>query len=402
MELHLQFGYGMMDHSRSLVGSWGGGTVILSPRDLDPGQLARLAADVTALPGGEVLLDPQFYLPDADHDRLTSHDFWPDQYASGTFWGGAELRTLIKKLVAKNGVLGCTAMILPGLYAERVDDDWIARQALVVEEGQASGEGLPLLVTVALGADAVRNNAEVDEVLAAAEAWNAWGVYLVCEHPRGDYLVSDATWMTNVVDLVAGLRLKGKHVFVGYCNHQMLALCCAGADAIASGTWMNVRSFPPAKFRAEYEDEIKQRAVWYYAPAALSEYKITYLDVAQKQGVLDLMRPDPEFSGVHAAPLFSGAQPSAVKWTEQAAFRHYLNVLSSQVASSRRSTFDDTVAAHEKLLDAAEAVLSSLHSVGVRGQLRDFKDSVDANRAALAVLRTSRGGILRRQWATLA
>ena len=159
MELLLQFGYGMMDHSRVLVDSWGGGTVVLSPRDLDPLQLARLATSITDLPGGEVLLDPQFYLPNADHDRLTSHDFWPNQYTSGTFWGGTELRTLVQKLVAKNGSLGCTAMILPGLYAERVDDDWIARQALVVEEGQRAADGLPLLVTVALGAEAVRSNA---------------------------------------------------------------------------------------------------------------------------------------------------------------------------------------------------------------------------------------------------
>ena len=43
MDLHLQFGYGMMDHCRHLVKSWSGGTVILSPRDLERKQLVKLS-----------------------------------------------------------------------------------------------------------------------------------------------------------------------------------------------------------------------------------------------------------------------------------------------------------------------------------------------------------------------
>lgn len=400
MELLLQFGYGMMDHVRVLVESWGGGTVILSPRDLEPAQLDRLARSIVEIPRGQVLLDPQFYLPDADHGRLTSHDFWPPEYSTGTFWTGDELRELIRKLESKNATLGCTEMILPGIYAERVDDDWIARQGLIIEEGRALSQRR-LLATVALGADAVRSDEDVDEVLAASEKWNVHGVYLVCEHPRGDYLVSDATWMTNTLDLVAGLRLKGKRVVVGYCNHQMLALACAGANAIASGTWMNVRSFPPHKFRAQYDEEIKQRATWFYASQALSEFKIPFLDIARKQGVLDELKPDRSLASNYADPLFSGAQPTAVRWTEQAAFRHYLQSLRSQVLSARESSFGDTGARHERLLVAAETCLGRLHAVGVRGQMRDFTDCIDVNRAAIGVLSATRGGALRRKWASL-
>lgn len=400
MELLLQFGYGMMDHSRSLVEAWGGGTVILSPRDLDAAQLDRLAASIVDLAGGRALLDPQFYLPDADHGRLTSHDFWPKDYSTGSFWSGDELRRLVRKLVARNEELGSQEIILPGLFAERVDDDWVARQAMVIEEA-GSVTNMPLLTTVALGADAVRSDEDVDEVLAAAERWRSQGVYLVCEHPRGDYLVTDHSWMANLLDLVAGLRLKGKRVVVGYCNHQMLALACAGASAIASGTWMNVRSFPPDKFRAQYDDEIKQRTTWYYAPTALSEYKLPVLDIAQKQGLLDELRTPLALGSSYADPLFAGAQPTAVRWTEQAAFRHYLQCLHAQVAAARKPTFEETCAAHEAALNDAEALLARLHAVAVRGQLRDFRECVEVNRAALGVLISSRLGQMRRNWANL-
>ena len=67
MELFLQFGYGMMEHCRQLISAWGGGTAVLSSRDLNGDQLPRLASDITGISNGQVLLDPQFYVPHADH-----------------------------------------------------------------------------------------------------------------------------------------------------------------------------------------------------------------------------------------------------------------------------------------------------------------------------------------------
>jgi hypothetical protein len=401
MDMHLQFGYGMMDHCRTLLSEWGGGTTILSPRDLDPHQLTRLASDLTKTPGGNVLLDPQFFLPHADHERLVSHDYWPNDYSTTNFWQGTELRGLLGKIFALNDQLHSSAVLLPGLYAERVDDDWLAHQKLTVDEAKTLSEGRMLFATVALAAEALARDEDLDELLASAETWDVSGVYVVCERPRGEYLTTDASWMANLLDLVAGLRLKGKRVIVGYCNHQMLVLAAAAANAIASGTWMNVRSFPPEKFRAVYDDEIKQRSTWYYGPVSLSEYKIPYLDIAKKQGLLSMLAPPPGMGGGYADALFAGAQPTSIKWTEQAAFRHYLNCLREQTLNAVAPTFDETADAHDRALDAAESLLASLHAAGVKGQQRDFRECIDVNRAALAVLRTSRGPMLRRKWATL-
>lgn len=402
MDLILQFGYGMMDHCRSLLSAWGGGTVILSPRDLKHEQLLRLAGEITDTPGGSVLVDPQFYLPHADHERLVAHAYWPKGYDTGGFWSGTELARLLNELLSLNRALGCRDFILPGLFAPRVDEDWLARQKQVIEEARSLGEiGMPLLATVALGSDAVRSDDDIHEILDSVNDWAVDGVYLVCEHPNGEYLVRDATWLANLLDLTAGIRLKGKRVVVGYANHQMLALASAGATAIASGTWMNVRSFPPEKFRVQYDEEIKQRTTWYYCPQALSEYKIPFLDIAQRQRVLADMRPAAALGSTFADALFAGPQPSTIGFTEQAAFRHYLTSLHGQVRSAVASTFDETVSAHEGLLDAAETLLQRLQSVGVRGQLRDFTESIDVNRAALSVLRTSRGALLQRRWSSL-
>lgn len=401
MEMYLQFGYGMMEHCRSMIRDWGGGTVVLSPRDLNPLQLNSLASSIRTV-GGELLLDPQFYLPYADHERLVSHDYWPKEYDSGGFWNGTDLATLVSKLRSLNSELGCAKFILPSLFGAPADEDWLARQVAVLDEAEAQQIDLgSTLATVALCADTVRSLEKIHEILDASNNWRVGGIYLVCEHPSSGYLVDDPIWLSNVLDLTAGFRLKGLKVVIGYCNQQMLIAACAGATAIASGTWMNVRSFPPDKFRKQYEDEIRKRTRWYYCPQSLSEFKIPFLDIAMQQGVLGQLRTDESFARSYAEILFQGPQPSTVEFTEQAAFRHYLRCLRSQTVEAQRPTFEETITAHEQILDTAESLLEQLHGVGVTGGDRDFLDMIDVNRAALAVLRSNRGPILRRRWSTL-
>jgi len=401
MELYLQFGYGMMEHCRTLLRSWGGGSVILSPRDLTDDQLVRFGSDIRDLPGGDVILDPQFYLPHSDHEKLCNHAYWPTDYATTQFWQGQALSRLLNSLRDLNDRVGCSRFVLPGLFASAVDDDWAETQRAVLEEARAGNDNASLISTIAVSADALRDANQVADLIERAEAWNVPAYYVVCEHPNGQYLVGDPNWVANVLDLCAGLRLGGSQVILGYCTYQMLAANAAGVNAIASGTWMNVRSFPPEKFNATYEDEIRQRATWYYCPQALSEYKIPFLDIAHRLGLLHLMAPPPELDGGYATALFSGAQPSTVGFGEQAAFRHYLHALHEQVRLTNRESFDSAVADCEATLTTAETLLARLRAANIHGQLRDFTEIVDVNRAGLGLFSALRGAVMRRQWNTL-
>ncbi len=401
MEAYLQFGYGMMEHCRQLLAAWGGGTVILSPRDLTDQQMVRLSAEINGSGDGRVLLDPQFYLPYADHERLCSHDFWPKDYDTGTFWQGHGATELLSRLTRLNNRLGTASFILPGTLATAISDDWLMTHRSLLEEAGSLDDGLELIATVALSADAARDQSQVAKLLENAVQWPVKGYYLVCEHPNGEYLVQDPNWVANLLDLAVGLRLAGAKVILGYCNQQMLVAAVAKGCAICSGTWMNVRSFPPDKFRTSYEEEIRQRATWYYCPQALSEYKLPFLDIAHRQGVLDRMAPPPELDGGYASVLFGGAQPSSVGFSEQSAFRHYLHALRGQAMSLRTDSYDGAMSALEDMLSQAERLLSALRATGVRGQHRDFAETIDVNRAALAVLDSTRGAMLRRRWGSL-
>jgi hypothetical protein len=61
---------------RPLICEWSGGTVIRSPGHPKPNQRVTLASSIRS-GAGKVLLDLQFYLPYADHERLVSHGFSP-------------------------------------------------------------------------------------------------------------------------------------------------------------------------------------------------------------------------------------------------------------------------------------------------------------------------------------
>lgn len=85
MELFLQMGHGMMEHAKSLLTAWGGGSCILSPRDLTAEQMEKFSHDIKSI-GGNIALDPQFYQPYSDHKKLISHSFWPTDFETGSFF----------------------------------------------------------------------------------------------------------------------------------------------------------------------------------------------------------------------------------------------------------------------------------------------------------------------------
>jgi hypothetical protein len=281
--------------------------------------------------------------------------------------------------------------------AQTVNEDWFALQEAVIAEAPSHFDVDGIIATIALSCEVMRSEAQVEAVVERAADWNVSGYYIVPETPSA-YLVDDPSWLANLLVLASGLKLSDKKTIVGYCNHQMLCLASADTDSIASGTWLNVRSFPPEKFYNPDDDQMSRRTTWYYCPQALSEYKLQFLDIAQRSGVLHDLAPAAGLGSHYGDPLFAGPQPTTINWGEQNAFRHYLTCLHSQVATSRQATFDDTIANHRSLLDDATSTLAITRSNGVLGQNREFYDYLDVNRSALTIYERARGARMRRAW----
>jgi len=207
MQLYLQFGHGMISMSKDLLTEWRGGGVILSPRDLKPPQLERVAEDARQA-GAEPLLDPQCYVRTSDHNKLTAHAYFEcyQQYQTTDFLSGNGASSLLAELAELSTKIGIHRHILPGLYAEEINDDWFTFHTNIIAAAPKHFGNDPLLATVALASDALKSEETIEQIVEAVSEWDVQGVYLVAETPTG-YLADDPLWLTNLMVLSSGIKL---------------------------------------------------------------------------------------------------------------------------------------------------------------------------------------------------
>lgn len=400
MELMLQYGYGMLSLSEELIQDWGGGTVIMSPRDMSISQMETLSNSIINI-GGKVLIDPQFYLPRSEHERLNSHSYWPTQYNTGLFDSNA-IRTFINALnVDYNSNLNSSIFIAPGIYSSEIDLTWFDYHNQLIQITLDVVDDKPIYATVCLSSDIVMSEYQVHTLLEYLESFNVSGIYLIPEPHQNRYLVDNPIWLLNLLDLCAGVKLQGKKVIVGYSNQQMLILANAKVDAIASGNWMNVRSFGTDRFEAINEN-MSRRSTWYYSPQVLSEYQIPMLDIGFRLGILDQLKTNSNTYGSnHSDILFEGAQPTSTNYGERDSFKHFLKCLKFQAESAVKDTYDNTKKSTLMRLETASMLIEFLSANGVNGRNRDFGMIADNQRSITNAFHGIRGMSLSHLWPEL-
>ena len=396
MKFLLQMGHGMGTLANELVGEWGEGTVILSPRDQSSTALSGSSKKIRAL-GGSVVVDPQFYLPRSNHHRLNGHTYWPTNYQTSESIDD-EVKQMIDKLISEyNNPLETEFVILPGCYAKQIDDQWCSYHKSIVDYGLSKSEGKPIFATIALSYEVIQSEESVHTLLECISEWGVDGFYIVPEKPRGEYLTQDPIWILNLMDLCSALYHSKKRVIVGYANHQLFPLVLAGVEGLASGNWMNVRNFSLGRFVNPEESDMRNSA-WYYCPQALSEYQLRFLDIAKRMGVLDVLKTDGSFASTDAEILFSGAQPSTTAFQIRKSFLHYLHTVKVQVDSLKRDTYQETKDNMIVIYNTASEVLETVRPKGVRGKYRDFGEVLDVNLAAIDSFDSLRGFVMSQVW----
>jgi hypothetical protein len=376
-------GHGMQSMCKELSEAWNGATVILSPQNLYPTEKLAPFAAYLRKANGSVLFDPQLYSPRKYHKNLEQHAYWTQDSATKIALGDCE--ALLSALADINKQISSEAFILPSSIIDKIDARWGKVQGAIASQARSLANGRQTLLTVALGKEVLADDSQIESISRFAEKWDVDGIYLVCEHPDRHYLVDNPIWVANLLSLVAGLKRLNKMVIVGYANHQMLPLALAKCDAIASGNFLNVRWFQPEHFETTDDDEMSRRTTWFYCPQTLSEFKVTYLDVAKRNEVLDTMATPVQLQNEYSQVLFSGAIPSSTNYKEPHSFKHYLHCLKIQCEKATKTSYTTTLDAHFAQLETAGQILDGLHNVRIKGQDRDFREIVDVNEAAIQI-----------------
>lgn len=399
MELYLQIGHGMMAHCHELIKQWGAGTAIISPKNMNYEQILTFSRKLKAH-GGSVLLDPQFYIPRTSQKNLQNHSFWPQSFDTAIFFSGNGINKMIDTLMNDYILpIGASGVLIPSLYLENdVSDDWDNINGLIINSLDRHSLSIPRYLTLCIGVEILRNESKTHELLDLVSDYPVDGFYIIPVHPNKDYLVDDMTWLLNLIDLTAGLKLCQKSVIVGYSSHQFLVLSLSKVDAICSGSWLKTRAFPLGDFDEDDDSSFAKKRVWYYCPQSLSEYQIPFLDVAQRTGILHQLEPASSYQSNYASPLFTGAQPTSVAFREQEAFRHYLQCLKIQCEESQKPSYEDTKEYLNLIFETASDLTEYFRSNGIRGKNRDFSNIADSNLALISAFDAIRGLVYKTAW----
>lgn len=398
MELIIQMGHNMRKLALEHLEDFGNGTVIISPMNILPKSIKTFSDDVHKRKGN-ILIDPQLYYPRKFQKNLAQYSYWPQE--NYTVLESGQFNKVVQELAVLNRNMSAQAFLLPSLITKKVDLLWNKVQKSVIENAKKYAPDMRRIHTIALSSDVVNDEVQVEKVIAFVEEWDVDGIYIVCEHPERYYLVDQPLWVSNLLSLVAGIKRQKKKVIVGYASHQLLCMALAKCDAIASGHFLNLRWFQPEHFETIEGSPISRRAVWYYCPQALSEFKVPFLDIAKRMGLLDRIAPPETMKNQYSEMLFGGGLPSSTGFSEKEAFRHYLCCLRKQCQSSVRSTYKETMDAHLIMLKTAEQLLTGLGAKGIKGQDRDFTEILDVNRAAVSAFDMAYRFSLSQEWADL-
>ena len=385
----------MQTLSQELIKSWEKGNVIISPVNLQQDKLASFANKIHTC-GGQVLFDPQMFYPKEGHIKLQAYDYWPSRGISITSQNGYEI--INRELLRINNEINSSHIILPGIEMQENQFhyglDCMNQSAAYLSQKTDK----PLLATLCLYPETIRNPIAIEGLVEQLKIIPVDGYYIIPHPSNNEYIVSDPSWVIGALKLFTCIKLAKKQVIVGYSNHQGLLYSLANVDGIASGTYMNTRSFVPAKFKSPKDDDIKHKSTWYYLPMAFSEYKATLLDVAMQRGYLDAFLPQGEFQNPYSEMLFKGAVPSSTNYNETNSFKHYLHCLKVQCDMLSLKSYQETYDTYEFMLNTAENHIREFKKRGMSGQNRDFAPAVEANRVAMCANDEDYGFKLRLDW----
>lgn len=395
MEFYIQMGHGMQGLCIELSEYWDGATAILSPLNMQPDKVKPFS-DSLKKKGGRVLLDPQMYSPRKYHKNLQKYGYFPKSNITTVEMGNCS--DIISALAQINADINSEAFILPSQTITKFDERWNKVQSAVARQGRQFANGRKTYHTISLAGEAIMDETQVESIVQSVSQWDVDGAYIVCEHPDRYYLVDQPIWITNLLSLVAGIKRAGKEAIVGYASHQLLCLSLAKCDAIAAGNFLNVRWFQPEHFETLDESEPSRRATWYYCPQVLSEFKVTYLDVAKRDDLLSRLAPPPSMVNQYSSMLFKGALPSSTNYKEGNSFKHYLHCLRVQCRDSTKATYKETLDSLTLSYETASSLFEGLRKAKIKGQDRDFFEIIDANQAAISLFNSEFGFAMSQEW----
>ena len=246
MTVLAQHGWGKTDKIRKGLANGSIEGVIMSPRDESPANLAAFLADIhTKHPDADRLVDPQLYAgtiwPVRD-GKLTHYPHY-GQHLSPTSFSPAAIRTFVGNALSWQSQLAVSAVVSPSVMVDDLGSQWAQIAMMLAQETATQHDrSKPLLISLVVGEDALRQRIPVDSWLDNLTQLDVDGFYLIVRRSETYRQHYDPEVLASVLRVCYSLaELNQYRVFVGYTDMATLLLHAVGVTGTGAGWFASLR-----------------------------------------------------------------------------------------------------------------------------------------------------------------
>lgn len=224
--------------------------VIISPRDLAQDKAKEHAPKYKSA-GGDVLYDPQFYVPDATVGKLETYPTGKHRKTVSELHGISDddLGDLANKLVEISNDLAVAAVVAPAVMYEagHPDIDRLNQRLFAAAKNAGDFLNLPVYATVVLGRSITASDHTTDIAVSNATALDADGWYFAFEF-RADRVPASEQDVLRCCHNGLRLAATGKPVLHAYAGLLGLLSPGFGATGVGIGHSQNLWQFTRSRW----------------------------------------------------------------------------------------------------------------------------------------------------------
>ncbi len=365
-----------------------GAGVILSSRDLTLANSTTRASDYHAL-GAEVLIDPQFYVPDYSNARLASYPI--DSFRASITQlhqiSDADLAQFAVSLQEMNEAVEADAVLAPAIVYEAQRPDIVQLNARLFSAAKQVGNnlGIPTYATVVLGRSVSSSNQILDAVLSQVTVLDCDGWYYSFEFEE-ERIPSPQDAVERCLSAGLTLACTGKPVLHAYAGPMALLSFGFGAQGAAIGHAQNLWQFTRGRWAAPVGQGGGGDAPPRFFSTALWG-TIVYPDET------GFLTPALRAQIMLTSP-FSNQVASNLTWSRWDANKHLLHRIFTTVTPL--AALNDAVASANAAITHLQGAVALHHTIATAHILPPLRDNTDAYQEnwanAMSDLLVSRSG----------
>ncbi len=357
MTILAQHGYAKSDKIEQGISNGSIQGVIMSPRDELP---VNLTDFLSSIPNNiERLVDPQFYagtILGANVGKLQEYSHYTANLTPASF-SPAAIGQFVRDILDWQNNLNISAVVSPTVIVDALSNRWAQIAMMLAQETvDQHSSNHPLLISLVIGEEALREVGLVDAWLDELTQLNVDGFYLVVRRSSEEYRQQyDPDVLSSLLRICYSLAEVNEYrVFVGYSDIVTLLLHAVGVTGTGAGWYTNLRQFGLRRFLPATGG--RQPRPRYTSRPLLNSIYTTELNVIYNAGRIADVLSDTNYDA-----RFNGNQnPENVAWPQRDSALHHWSVLSEVTQTITGTTVGGRLNSVRDLIGQALALYAQI------------------------------------------